>query len=535
MSNEFMNIVDKRNIFLLLGCYCNNPKLVLEEKTRTNSIDYPEEFHRIIFGAINNLARKGYERISSTEIETEMSPFNGCIAIWEKNNGAEYIEEAIEHTQDKLLNAEMYKENVRKYSIIRVAREQLKLDIGFVYDENDENKMSLFNSFTSRDVLKLINERLTSYRDLWLDDFSNDRKYNAGEGIKDLIEKFQKQEDTYGFSFQNAYLNTIFRGMRDAKMYIMSSKSGGGKSRNMLGEASNIAYSKIYNWNKRSWIDLGDVTPVLYLSTELIQEEIESAVLAHISGIDQGKLELWELNEEEIEIVKQSVEIMEQGKMFVVEVPNFSIGKIHDLIESHVINNEIKIVFFDYINESSELSAESYVKNKSNLRTDQILYNLSMELKNMCNKFMLPLFTATQLSSNYKESKDATAIKSAKSIIEKADVGCICLPITEEDIKKLKPILSKGFFGTPNYATYIYKNRGGQYKDVIVWSKFSMGTCRQESLFVTDYSYKLIANIQPTIIGADLTGIVNSADLISLDDEEDIAVEETISEFKKTK
>lgn len=535
MSNEFANMVDKRNIFMLLGCYCNNPKLVVEEKTKTNMNDYPEDFHKYIFGAINNLARKGYSKITSAEIEGEMSPFNNCMEIWKKNNGVEYIEEAIEHTQDKLLNAEMYRENVRKYSIIRTAKQELRLDISFIYDEEDLNKMTIFNNFSSKDVLKLINERLTSYKDMWLDDFSNERKYSAGDGVDELLEKFQKQEDTYGFTFQNAYLNTIFRGTRNSKLYVFSSKSGGGKSRGMIGEISNVTHDKMYNWNTRKWIDLGESRPGLYLSTELIQEEIESAVLAHISGVDQGRIETWDLNEEEIEIVKQSAEVMKNGKLKIVEIPQFSISKIHDLVESYIINEEIEVVYFDYINECSELSAESYAKNRANLRTDQILYNFSMELKNICNKYGIPLRTATQLSSNYKDEKDANSIKGSKSIIEKADVGCICLPVTEEDLKKLKPILSKGFFEKPNFATFIYKNRGGKFKDVIVWSKFSMGTCREEGLFVTGYDYKLITNIQPTIINVDFKGTVNSADLIMIEDEEDSTVEETISEFKKAK
>ena len=34
---EFKGLVDKRNIFLLLGCYCNNPRLALDEKYETNA------------------------------------------------------------------------------------------------------------------------------------------------------------------------------------------------------------------------------------------------------------------------------------------------------------------------------------------------------------------------------------------------------------------------------------------------------------------------------------------------------------------
>ena len=55
---NFSQQVDKKAIFLLLGCYCNNPRLAISQKYATEKVDYPESFHRVIWGAIVNIAKK---------------------------------------------------------------------------------------------------------------------------------------------------------------------------------------------------------------------------------------------------------------------------------------------------------------------------------------------------------------------------------------------------------------------------------------------------------------------------------------------
>ena len=61
-----------------------------------------------------------------------------------------------------------------------------------------------------------------------------------------------------------------------------------------------------------------------------------------------------------------------------------------------------------------------------------------------------------------------------------------------KDLKRLKPILeSAGNFGAlvPNMSYYIFKNRGGKWKTIIIWTKLNMGTMREVDCFVTDYNY----------------------------------------------
>ena len=100
-------------------------------------------------------------------------------------------------------------------------------------------------------------------------------------------------------------------------------------------------------------------------------------------------------------------------------------------------------------------------------------------------------------------NKDSSALKGSKAIIEKADGGILALPVTKKDLTKLKPILDcDTSFGinVPNMSYYIFKNRGGKWKSIIIWTRLNLGTMRETDCFVTDYDYELITDIEKTLI-----------------------------------
>ena len=136
-----------------------------------------------------------------------------------------------------------------------------------------------------------------------------------------------------------------------------------------------------------------------------------------------------------------------------------------------------------------------------------------MAIKN-ANKFNIYLGSSTQLNDSYKDdsNKDAGALKGSKAIIEKADYGVLALPVTHKDLKRLKPIIeSEGRFGsvTPNMSYYIFKNRGGKWKAIIVWTKINLGTMREVDCFVTDYNFELVTDIEKTLIEFQLDDVGN--------------------------
>jgi hypothetical protein len=76
----------------------------------------------------------------------------------------------------------------------------------------------------------------------------------------------------------------------------------------------------------------------------------------------------------------------------------------------------------------------------------------------------------------------------------------------------LEPILkADGKFGTivPNMAYYIFKNRGGKWKSIIVWTKINLGTMREVDCFVTNYNFELVPDIEKTLIDFQLEDVGN--------------------------
>lgn len=504
---DFKEQVDKKAIFLLFGCYCNNPRFVLHEKYITNQNDYPENFHKMIWGAIVNIAKKGnIQKITPIDIENEISQFGTAFSLWKNNNGWEYIQDAIDMAKDKGQNIGRYYDDVRKYSVLRNAVENLKLDISFIYDENDETVIEKFQQMSSKDILNAISDKFLHFKDTWKSLLDDSYSFHVGDDIKHRLEEHKKQQNVYGYPFQSAYLTTVYRGMRPKKFIIRSSVSGGGKTRNSLADACNMSCDKIFDWNKHDWVSTGEKRPVLFISTELTKEEIQDCLLAHISGVEQDRIEEWQdITAEEESVIDLAAKYVKDSSLYGEYMPDFTIEKISDVIESYVINKNIFACFFDYINDSPSLYAYYYEKTKIRLRTDQILFLFSNALKMLCNKYNIFLGSSTQLNNSYKENdnKDGSALKGSTAIIEKADGGVLALPVSHKDLKKLKPILDvDGRFGTtvPNMSYYVFKNRGGKWKSIIIWTRLNLGTMRECDCFVTNYNFELIENIERTII-----------------------------------
>lgn len=527
-------MVDKRNIFLLLGVYCNNPKLILNDKYETNANDYSEAFHKMVFGAIYNIAKKGsVSKITSIEIENELAQFESTISLWKNNNGADYIERAIEETEDKLLNIGMYYDNVRKYSILRQASETLKMDVNFLYDENDENKIKAFNEMDSNKVLGIFLDRFNNFKGMWKSSFGDNFSFHAGDSIRETLENCKNKDTSFGYPFQSRYMTTAFRGMKSKKFILRSSISGGGKTRNSLAEACNIASDRIYDWSKREWISTGTKSPVLFISTELTPEELQTCLLAHISGIDEDRIVEWkDITEDEEKILEESANIVEESILLGEYMPDFTIVSIEEKISEYVINHNITHCFFDYINDSPSLYSYYIQKTGVRLQTHQILFLFSASLKQLANKYNIYLGSATQMSSNWKEEKDANALKGSKAIAEKADGGILAIPVSSPDLKKLKPIMETGFYDEPNMAYYIYKNRGNRWNNIIIWTRINMGTVREKDCFVTDNDYKLVDNIEKTLLEFTLDDIGDTG-LIEVEDLEN--VKNYVDEFNKVK
>lgn len=120
---------------------------------------------------------------------------------------------------------------------------------------------------------------------------------------------------------------------------------------------------------------------------------------------------------------------------------------------------------------------------------------LSTRLKDICNKHGVFILSATQLNGSYTESEtpDQNLLRGAKAIADKIDYGSILLPVKQQDLESIQPILSSdGGFAKPNLKISVYKNRRGKYKGIYLWCNADLGTCRVNPMFATTYDYEIL-------------------------------------------
>lgn len=188
--------------------------------------------------------------------------------------------------------------------------------------------------------------------------------------------------------------------------------------------------------------------------------------------------------------------------MYIEELPDFSLQDIEDRIRRNIRDHDVKYIFHDYVHTSIKILEEITRRSGGvKLREDNVLFMLSIRLKDLCNEYGVFIMSATQLNSDYTESRtpDQNLLRGAKSIADKVDYGAVILGVKEEDLTALEPVLASNLFERPTIKISVYKNRRGRYKGIYLWCKADLGCCRIQPMFATGYDYEII-NIDDTKI-----------------------------------
>lgn len=494
-----MPLQDKKSIYQILGCLIKKPSLLLDkEKYTLTPEDFPEKFHRIIFSAINNLFLSGAEVIDEIIIDNYLSNYDSQYIIFNDsaNKGIEYIQTATEIAN--LSNFDYNYLNIKKFSLLRELDEQ-GFNVNFIYNDNltnnvEKEKMQLlFDSYSLEDILNVFERKQIELKQKYLNSFVSYSQH-IGKGLGALKEKLKVEPDI-GAPLYSNILNTITRGMRLKKFYMRSAPTGIGKTRLSLGDSANLACDRIYDIKAKKWVTNGTSEPVLFITTELDIDEIQTPLIAFISGVSEDKILENKYTKEEEARMDYAIKVLEESNLWVEYIPDFNIEDIETIIKKYIIINKVKYVFFDYIHTSLKLLEEIGKQTRGmKLREDNILLMFSDRLKKICNAYGISFFSATQVNGEYKNAKDAdqNLLRGAKAIADKIDVGIVALEPTKADLKALSPILQKGFYPIPNLVYHIYKNRRGKLVRVKLWIYFDAGTCRTTDLFLTDKDYKLV-------------------------------------------
>lgn len=485
---------DKNAVLQVIGSLMKKPSLLSEkDKYNLQPSDFESRFERYIFIAILNSYTNGAQSLSEIDIDNYLMEHKDQYLLFQQNNGISYLQDALDMSTPE--NFEYYYNRIKKFNCLKDLKKS-GFDISEFYEENELNPRQFeinqrFETLKPKDIFDSLKRKI----------YKVEGEYTEGDasittdisvGIDELLEKLKNSPDA-GARFQGKYFNTVTRGARKGKYYIVSFPSGGGKTRLLLGEACYLAFPMRYSWETMEWKITGNAEKTLFIATEQAKEEIQTMVVAYLTGINEDVILYGHFTKEQQTIIDQAKEVIKKYKnnLMIVQIPMPSVEIVKSVIRQNCIVNDTKNVFFDYIFSNPALLNEF---RDLRIREDVALLMLSTALKDLAVEQDVFMMSATQLNSsqdtNEKGIKNQNSIRGSKSIVDKADIAMIGGLVPDDQRDQIAPYVAK--YGMPTQVYDVYKVRRGKWTNLKIWSNVDLGTCRRSDVFVTDSNIKEI-------------------------------------------
>lgn len=474
------------------------PELLSDvDKYQLEPTDFSQQLDKMIFSAIYNLFAGGAERIHTIDVDTYLQTNEVAKNLLEKNNGLAFIQDC-EDLADPA-NFQLYYNKLKKINLLRDLQKNGK-DISSFYCEDPLNEKyaeinERFEKMTATDIFNSLRGELADLENKYVIN-SVVEESNAATGIRELIKNL-KETPEIGVHLQGEIFNTVCRGGRKGKLYLRSAGSGVGKTRSMVGDACQIAYPVRYDTKYQKWVYTGEPEKVLYVMTEQDPAEIQTMILAYLTGYNEDMFLYGTYKEEHMDRIMKAIEIMERYKdyMLFARIPDPCASVIKNLFRRYSLQYNVENFFYDYIFSSPAMLNE-YRDLK--LREDVCLRLLTTAIKNLAVELDAFIMSATQLSGDDDPKggfKDFRNIRGSKAIADLADFAAIRRRPSPEELQ-LVADFEKRYNFKPNAITDVFKNRRGRWTMISIWSAVDLGTLRTVDLFVTTPDYKPIQDFQ---------------------------------------
>jgi replicative DNA helicase len=489
----------KNAAMYVLAGLIDNPLLFANPKFQFDIGDFPEQFQKIVFGAVDHLAKSGHATVSWIDIDSYLKNYPVQYNVFTANRGVEYIQNALSiyHKDD----FEAFYGELKKYRLLNELTAQ-GISVSDIYSEEvdpikHEQMQRRFDELDVKKILALEEEKFIKIKENFATR-SSLTECMMGSDVMKLINK-DFQTPLMGLPMMSPKMTTLCFGLRKGTYYVFSAGTGVGKTRQMVGESCHLAYPVYYDKESKKWVDTGMSNKVLLISTELDHDEQTRMCLAYLSGVEQYRISVHDFKEDEKERWIKAGEIMDKYKenLYFVPVSSFTEDDIADIIEKYHQIYHVDYVFFDYLMSNEDMLAEGAKKmHISNVREDMLLLNISTTLKTLCKEEQIAVFTATQVTmppdSSQQVFLDEHCVRGAKSIPDKADIGAIFVKVRGVDKAAIDiwygkhPEYKDDPDRMPNAVLHFYKTRIGPYYGTKLYVHFDTGTCRMTDCFATD-------------------------------------------------
>ena len=510
-----MTLSDMTAYRQIIGSLIQKPTLLLEYPNIQIS-DFDFKSARICFNAIKKMFEAGMTEMSYIEVDQEIERGSTTIAqLYKQENGLEFLKEA--ENQAQLSNFSIYYNRLKKCSLLRRLR-KAHYDISKYYiDDRDINNpleeaeiIERFNKASIEDILNSVEQDYNEIRN----DFLNGGHANGdpAEGIYTLIDDL-KNSPSIGPSLEGQMFSSVCRGARKGCFFLKSASTSAGKSRTSIFDACHLCYPKRWSHKLNGFIEEIDAKgnpraprKVLFIVTEMDKEELQTIMLAYLSGVDEDNILRGDYNWGEETRVRTAAKIMENysGYFIIEEISDPNLQNVEATIRKYVTVDNIEYCFFDYIHTTASMITQF---SKNNLREDVVLMLMANQLKQLAKDYGIFIFSATQVNAlamgdDEMAFKDEKSIRGSKAVADKCDMGYVRTRVSDKGWNTLKanlnPAIRAGNIpqdiidNPPTHILDIYKMRRGRYKMIRIWTRIHLGTGERTDLFITTPNNQLM-------------------------------------------
>lgn len=508
-------LFDKNTAMMVIAGLFHDPTLLHDqESVRLTLDDFANDFYQIVFGSIYNLVMEGgLESLTPVDIDFSIARHSRQSKIFQDNNGMKFLQEVNQLSKDfdhsKFM---MHYERLKKLTLLRDL-ESNGISTKSFYNPNvsverrSEQERKL-NEATPDEILREVWGKLNKVEEKYVS-----RNYassqTAAKGIRDLYFEL-KANPEIGPPLQGEIFNYLVRGARPGKVYMNSAPTGHGKTRMMLGNAASLSVP--YLNEAGDVVKREDLHKVLFVTTEQQADEIQTLLLAFVSGVNEKKILYGTATKEEEKRIKDAIDIIEHYEdYFIIEaIPDPSIALVRAKLTKHIIQNNVNFIFYDYIFSSPGLITEF---SAARIREDVALMMLSNTIKEVGSTFNVFIESSTQLNERWENSKirNQNHIRGSKAIADKIDVGAVSVKLNalEEEEEAIRLIAEEASLRMPNMVMDIYKNRRGEGAGLKLYRYFDHGTCRATDIMLTDQQLRIVKDYNALKYNVETVGLID--------------------------
>ena len=127
--------VDNTAIMQVIGCVFNNPQILdFTDKYTITDEDFPDDFHRTVFGAIYKIHGLGAQHIGLENIADFFSSRPKSAAVYKANDGEKWLLSISEKVNE--LSFDYYYNRMKKMTLLR-AYDNFGIDVSDIYDPDN--------------------------------------------------------------------------------------------------------------------------------------------------------------------------------------------------------------------------------------------------------------------------------------------------------------------------------------------------------------------------------------------------------------